>query len=572
MKISVAIIVKNEEDIIRRCLNCVSKFADQIVVVDTGSTDKTKEIINEEYSSVELYDSKKFNKDTHFSDFEFGTAKNEAVDRCVNPWVIWWDADDFMDDASIDKIKITARDSALDVIYDFRIVFGTSKFYHSRMLPNGKGIRFDEDHSCHEFLTAKKGIRRFKRDDIKIQHLPGKKGGLPSAERNVKIMEKDYYVKGRKDSRTLFYLANSYRELKNNKEAIKFYEEYLSKSKWKEERLFARYYKSRCHFMLEENRKAVNEALMAITEDDRFAEPYCFLGDMYSSFGKYEKAKAWYTMAKILKSPPKDSVLFVMPNLYSDYPKKKIKDCDNAISKKLFPEENKDVKKKSAKIDEKIIGIEVLASPDGQLKSALAIDSFVRNFPHVKVKPVVSKGKLMNSIFDKMDNIYMGKEDVCGTLKIEVPSNLKNKNSVEWMSRSLGFVPKGINSSHSYSELKKDPKKILLVTEVEGGEEWPSFKWELLAEKLEGGGYDVKYYNDFILDEKDCNYGLVVGQASIAPSLSKLINTKAIIIHPDMKSVENFSYDGQLSIVQKINKITVNEVFERVENFLVEVK
>ena len=37
-------IVKNEESVLARCLECVKLFADEIVVVDTGSTDKTKEI------------------------------------------------------------------------------------------------------------------------------------------------------------------------------------------------------------------------------------------------------------------------------------------------------------------------------------------------------------------------------------------------------------------------------------------------------------------------------------------------------------------------------------------------
>ena len=45
MALSVCLIVKNEEEVIARCLNCVKKFADEIVAVDTGSTDKTVEII-----------------------------------------------------------------------------------------------------------------------------------------------------------------------------------------------------------------------------------------------------------------------------------------------------------------------------------------------------------------------------------------------------------------------------------------------------------------------------------------------------------------------------------------------
>ena len=54
MALSVCLIVKNEEEVIARCLNCVKKFADEIVAVDTGSTDKTVEIIktrSEEHTS-----------------------------------------------------------------------------------------------------------------------------------------------------------------------------------------------------------------------------------------------------------------------------------------------------------------------------------------------------------------------------------------------------------------------------------------------------------------------------------------------------------------------------------------
>ena len=214
----------------------------------------------------------------------------------------------------------------------------------------------------------------------------------------------------------------------------------------------------------------------------------------------------------------------------------------------------------------------MISSPDGQLRSALAIGYFVRNFPDVRVKPIALKGRIINTIFDGIENVCMGDEKVVETLKMEVPLNLRDKNSVEWMARSLGFVPKDLSSSHAYTKVKKDPKKVLLVTEFTDGEEWPSFKWELLSEKLRGNGCDVKYYNDFILDEKDWNYGLVIGQSEIAPSLAQLIDTKAIIMQPDMDSVNNHSYDGQVNIVQKIDKITVNDVFQQVENFLVEVK
>lgn len=45
--ISIAIICKNEERIIEKCLNQAKKLADEIIVVDSGSTDKTPEIVQE---------------------------------------------------------------------------------------------------------------------------------------------------------------------------------------------------------------------------------------------------------------------------------------------------------------------------------------------------------------------------------------------------------------------------------------------------------------------------------------------------------------------------------------------
>ena len=82
-KLSVVIICKNEEQNIRRCLESV-KWADEIVVYDSGSTDKTIEICNE-YSCAVF----------HNKSWEgFGKAKREAVNLAQNDWIFSIDADE----------------------------------------------------------------------------------------------------------------------------------------------------------------------------------------------------------------------------------------------------------------------------------------------------------------------------------------------------------------------------------------------------------------------------------------------------------------------------------------------
>lgn len=86
-RISAMMIVKNEESNIDACISLLS-FADEIVIVDTGSTDKTTEKI----FNHPLWDKVSF----HTFDWEddFAAARNFAKSKCQNNWIFWMDADD----------------------------------------------------------------------------------------------------------------------------------------------------------------------------------------------------------------------------------------------------------------------------------------------------------------------------------------------------------------------------------------------------------------------------------------------------------------------------------------------
>jgi GT2 family glycosyltransferase/tetratricopeptide (TPR) repeat protein len=83
-RLSVCLIVKNEQEFLGRCLASVRALASQIVVVDTGSTDRTLEIAREHGAEIH-----------HFAWCDdFAAARNAALERATGDWVLTLDADE----------------------------------------------------------------------------------------------------------------------------------------------------------------------------------------------------------------------------------------------------------------------------------------------------------------------------------------------------------------------------------------------------------------------------------------------------------------------------------------------
>ena len=93
--LSVCLIAKNEEQLLKDCLQSVKDFADEIIFVDTGSTDSSKEIAKEEGAEV---------FDFEWQD-DFSAARNFANEKAKGDWILVLDADEVLAEESKEQIK-----------------------------------------------------------------------------------------------------------------------------------------------------------------------------------------------------------------------------------------------------------------------------------------------------------------------------------------------------------------------------------------------------------------------------------------------------------------------------------
>ena len=115
--LSVAVITKNEEKHLPDCLKSVS-FADDIVIVDSGSTDRTVEIAKEFGCRVFIEDWK-----------GYGPQKNSASDKCKHEWVLLLDADERVPDETRESIREVLERPAAEA-YSFR----RKNYFHGKWI------------------------------------------------------------------------------------------------------------------------------------------------------------------------------------------------------------------------------------------------------------------------------------------------------------------------------------------------------------------------------------------------------------------------------------------------------
>ncbi|WP_336770502.1 glycosyltransferase family 2 protein [Bacillus bombysepticus] len=106
MKLSLVMIVKNEQKHIKKCIQHAKKYVDEIIVVDTGSTDRTKTILSK--LPVTLFEEE--------WDGHFANMRNKAIDKAAGDWILVLDADEIVTHFDYNAIRSFMIEPSIGII------------------------------------------------------------------------------------------------------------------------------------------------------------------------------------------------------------------------------------------------------------------------------------------------------------------------------------------------------------------------------------------------------------------------------------------------------------------------
>lgn len=223
--LSVSIIAKNEEATISKCIKSIKHIADEIIVVDTGSTDNTIKI-------AETLGAKVF---FHQWNYDFSEAKNAALEKCTKDWVLVMDCDEELDNEDSKKIKYLLDDLSLEGVY-LRLINSISNISINetpalRLFKNRKEYRFKSrlHEQIFDSIVSLKGKDCFKVTDIKLYHYGYDHNIIDMSkkiERNIGILER--FSKEDKDGFFFYSLGNEYAKQGEKEKALQCFEKSFS--------------------------------------------------------------------------------------------------------------------------------------------------------------------------------------------------------------------------------------------------------------------------------------------------------------------------------------------------------
>jgi len=300
ISISLCMIVKNEAKTIAHCLESVKYTVDEIILVDTGSSDQTKEIAGSYTDQI--------------FDFEwidnFSVARNFSFNQAKMDYILWLDADDVLleeDQKKMFQLKQTLDTSvdSVTMIYNYAFdEYGNTSlsFRRNRLVKRLKNFQWHG--AVHEYLAVEGNILD---SDIVVTH----KRTNRQSGRNLSIFEKLLAKSEKLTPRDLYYYANELRDNGQLQNAAEHYQLFLDCGQgWVEDNIAACDTLADIFCQLGDAGKEREFILRSFLYDSPRAELCCRMGYYHARNKDYKKASFWYELATNLEKPENNCGFF----------------------------------------------------------------------------------------------------------------------------------------------------------------------------------------------------------------------------------------------------------------------
>ncbi|UOQ99307.1 glycosyltransferase [Hymenobacter sp. 5317J-9] len=295
-------IVKNESQVIARCLASVKHLVDYWVICDTGSTDGTPDLIRQELAGVpgELHQHEWVN---------FGHNRTEALQLALGhcDYVLLLDADMVLVQFGDFKHRLTADSYLLRQQ-------GPLEYQEQKLLRSGLAWRYVG--VTHEYVWAPDAGPRVPLPELQLRHFADGGARADKFTRDIALLEQGL-AQEPDNARYLFYLAQSHRDMGNLPQALHYYQRRAAAGGWDEEVWYARYQVASLQERLSADWPLVLAAsLQAYQFRPSRQEPLYLLARHYRTACEYSAAYLFTQAAMALPYP--DDVLFIEKPVY-DY-------------------------------------------------------------------------------------------------------------------------------------------------------------------------------------------------------------------------------------------------------------
>ncbi len=299
--VSLCMIVKNEEAVLARCLHSVEAAVDEMIIVDTGSCDRTREIARQFTDHVYEFP---------WID-DFSAARNFSFSKATMDYCLWLDADDVLSEADCRALSALKEGLTCDVVMmPYRS--GPLTFYRERLLRRKAGFRWEG--AVHEAITPRGTVLY---SEIAVTH---RKEHIADPGRNLRIYQKLLDEGQLLTARDRFYYARELTYHNRDQEAAAQFEALLQAGEgWLENHVEACRLLAGCYRRMGEEQKALSALLHSFTLDAPRPELCCDLGDLFLQRGAFAVAAYWYQAA--FGCPRRDQAGgFIEPDRCGVYP------------------------------------------------------------------------------------------------------------------------------------------------------------------------------------------------------------------------------------------------------------